>query len=225
MGKKLETITLDFTGVTTHQLIEEGEYLTKVLKVEVKESPNRPEPYLSWEFEIVDGHSFVGSHLFDNTSTSSKALWRLRKRLECLGFEIPEGPMELDPLSFVDEQLVIKVGHEDYQDKKFARVVDEFEASHWSTDKDDNDDDDSDEDDDSDTEDEEDIEEEDSEEDEDSESEEFDYSEADIMKMSKTELDEVIDEYELDDSLRKTRALGVKRKKVYNSLKEQGYAS
>lgn len=131
--RKKSHLTVDFEGVSVNQLIKEGIYLVKVLKVEVKESPNRPEPYLAWEFAIVDGQGSIGSHLFDNTSTSPKALWRLRKRLENMGFDIPDGPMEIDPLAFVDEQLTVKVAHEEYQDKKKAVIVDDMPADEYDS--------------------------------------------------------------------------------------------
>jgi len=214
--RKVKTLRVDFSGVESSQLIDEAKYLVKVLKVEIKESPNRDEPFLAWQFEIVDGHGFVGSHLFDNTSTTEKSLWRLRKRIEAMNFDIPDGPMEIDPLAFVDENLVVSVGHEEYQGRSYARVLDDFPVDTWEiSEEDDEEDDDESEDDEEDTDEEvEEIE------------EEFDYSESDIMGMSKSDLDDIVDEYEeLDDSLKATKAVGVKRKKVYKALKDAGYAS
>lgn len=51
-------------------------------------------PYIAIEFTGVDENE--GSTLYHNASASPKSLHRLRNLLEALGFEVPEGEMDID---------------------------------------------------------------------------------------------------------------------------------
>ena len=191
----MKTLMVDFKGVSTKTLIPEGEYLVKVLMVQIKKSEKSDHPYFAWQFEIIDGKSHIGSHIFDNTSTSPKALWRIRKRLENMGFEVPDGPMEIDPLALVDEQLMIGVGHEKYNDKLYARVIEEYPPEEWGESDG--------------TEQKEPV-------DPELDDDEHDYTQGDIKGMDKEELKEIIEEYELD--CKPTSSA------VYKAMKKAGHA-
>lgn len=124
-SRKSAGISVDFSETETNLTIEEGPYLLEVEDVEVKTSENSGADYLAFTFKVVDG-KFKGKKVWHNCSLQPQALFNLRGLLEALGYEVPQGPMELDPADLIGEQCGAEVVHEVYQGKKKARVAEFF---------------------------------------------------------------------------------------------------
>lgn len=124
---KKSTIAVDFSDTETSAVVDEGDYLIEVEEVEKKVSDNSGADYLSITFKISEG-PFKGKKLFHNCSLQPQALFNLRGVLEALGFEVPQGVMELDTADMIGETCGASVAHEQYQGKTKARPVEFFSA-------------------------------------------------------------------------------------------------
>lgn len=124
-SRKAAGISVDFSETETNLTIEEGSYLLEVEDVEVKTSENSGADYLAFTFKVADG-KFKGKKVWHNCSLQPQALFNLRGLLEALGYEVPQGQMELDPADLIGEQCAAEVVHEVYQGKKKARVAEFF---------------------------------------------------------------------------------------------------
>lgn len=120
-------ISVDFEGVSAGSGVPDGTYTVSVEEVSVETSENSGEDYLSWKFKVVGG-KMSGRSLYDNTSLQPQALWRLRRVLESLGIEVPDGAMDIDPDELIGLECDVEVANEDYQGKQRSRVVDIFPA-------------------------------------------------------------------------------------------------
>lgn len=118
-GKK---IVIDMTGVEARKHIPEGDYRLKAVEATVEEGDTAP--YIAWVFEVQDGKG-KGGKLYDNTSLSPKALWRLRTLLEAMGIDC-DGKLEVDLKAWVRDggEFIGTVEHEEYEGKKRPRLVD-----------------------------------------------------------------------------------------------------
>lgn len=124
-SRKAAGISVDFSETETNLTLEEGSYLIEVEDVEVKTSDNSGADYLAFTFKVAEG-KFKGKKVWHNCSLQPQALFNLRGLLEALGYEVPQGPMELDPADLIGEQCAAEVVHEVYQGKKKARVAEFF---------------------------------------------------------------------------------------------------
>lgn len=115
-------------------LCPEGEHLVRVANVEQREGQNAP--YFAWEFEVVSGKA-KGAKLWNNTSLAPQALWNLRGTLEAIGVEIPDDDMDIELSELVDKECTVLVGHEDYEGKPQARVIDVLPAEETDGDSED----------------------------------------------------------------------------------------
>lgn len=122
---KKSTIAVDFSDTETQATIEEGDYALTVDEVEQKTSDNSGGEYLAITFKIAEGE-FKGKKVYHNCSLQPQALFNLRGVLEALGFEVPQGVMELDPADMIGETCGAAVAHEVYQGKTKARPVEFF---------------------------------------------------------------------------------------------------
>lgn len=124
-SKKAKRTSLRIPGMKDVEgrrpLVAEGEYTVKVASIEQREGQN--DPYFAWEF-VIDGGKFDGAKLYHNTSLSPKSLWNLRGVLEALGIEVPDDETDMDIEDFIDRECVVSVGHETYEGKPQARIVD-----------------------------------------------------------------------------------------------------
>lgn len=125
---KKSVLSVDFSDVETQAVIDEGDYGVEVEDVEQKTSDNSGADYLALTFKIIDG-PFKAKKLFHNCSLQPQALFNLRGVLEALGFEVPQGPMDLDPADLIGEQCGVSVAHEKYEGKTKARPVEFFPLS------------------------------------------------------------------------------------------------
>jgi hypothetical protein len=118
-------ITVDFSKAEDRKLVDEGEYAVKVVSVEEKDGDKAP--YIAWKFEILDEGKFEGTTLYNNTSLSDQSLWNLRQMMECMGFDVPKKAMDIDLDEMIDAELGVVVTHEDYQGSPRSRVSNYFE--------------------------------------------------------------------------------------------------
>jgi len=118
---KGNTIKIDFSGVETRKLAEEGEQLVTV--VEVTQEEGEKGDYLKFKFQNEDG-----AVLYMNASLTEQSLWATKALLESLSIEVPEEEMDLDLEDMVDKEMMANVEYETYQGKKQARIVDHWPA-------------------------------------------------------------------------------------------------
>ena len=98
--------------------IDSGNYRASIFSVSREVGKSSGKPYLHWEFVIAEGEPFAGRHLFDNTSLSDSAKWRLVQLLKSAGIDVPKGRLQLNPADLLGRELILAVGQEpdDYHD-------------------------------------------------------------------------------------------------------------
>jgi len=123
-SKKKNTLSVDFEGVESGggKPVPDGNYNAALNAVEEKEGETSGEPYLSCRWKIVGGKS-DGATVFDNISLQPQSLWRFRTILECLGYEIEEGPMAIDLDDVIGEECGIEVTNEEWEGKDKPRIT------------------------------------------------------------------------------------------------------
>ena len=230
-------VKVNFSGVEGRVLLPEGTYRVKIEGVEQK--PGNEYPTLSWKLKTVvpSKPKLDGKTLYYNTSLAPQSLWNLRNLLETVGAEVPDGPHDIIFEELIDEEMMVRVDHEEYEGKDYARVKD---FSPVSGDEDDDEDDD----DDVEVEDsrsrrkakaktkaktrgrkkdeDEDEESEDGE-DDDSDSDDSDtYTAADVSAMNVKELQKVCKDADLDVDLKEHSTLRKKQNAVIDALEEAG---
>ena len=127
-GKKSASIKVDFSDTESQGVIDEGDVGLEVVEVEQKTSDNSGGDYLALEFKIIGGldDAFNGRKVYHNCSLQPQALFNLRGVLEALGFEVPQGTMDLDPADMIGETCGASLSHEVYRGKTKARPVEFF---------------------------------------------------------------------------------------------------
>lgn len=132
-------ISVDFSDTTSRALLPEAEYLVEVEDVEQKTSESSGNDYLALTLKVIEG-KHEGSKLWHNCSLQPQALFNLRGVLEALGFDIPQGSMDLDPADMIGQTCGVSVAHETYEGTKKARPVEFFNPEERDTNGTDDDD-------------------------------------------------------------------------------------
>ena len=116
-------VSVDFSGVESGggRALPDGEYLLKVVEVEVKDAQNGGQ-YLAFKYKVANG-PMSGAMVWDNTSLKPQALWRLRSLLECFNMSPSDGKMDLDLAKMVGKTVFVEVANEEYQGKKKPRIA------------------------------------------------------------------------------------------------------
>jgi len=130
-GKASSTIAVDFSDTESSGAIPEIDVLIAVDEVEKKTSDNSGADYLAFTFKVQKPAEYENRKLFHNCSLQPQALFNLRGLLEALGFEVPQGVMELDPADLINEVCGASVVHEEYQGKTKARIGEFFLADDY----------------------------------------------------------------------------------------------
>lgn len=125
---------IDFTGVESFVLCEEGKHTVRVKEVEDKRSQNGNDMY-SFKYEVVNGIS-AGATLYDNCVITEKALWKLKSVLSALGVKA-DGKIVVDSDKLVGKTCIVSVNHEEYNGRTQARVGDYFKIQAEEVDEDD----------------------------------------------------------------------------------------
>jgi len=132
---KKSTVKVNFKGVESRRTPAEGDYLCKVLEAKQEESSKGNDQSV-FICEIAAGE-YKGAKLYLYCPHTETSLWKLHAFLTALGVDVPDDEMELEYEDYVDMEFMGVVGHETYQGKKNARLVDFDVASAYEGDKDD----------------------------------------------------------------------------------------
>ena len=120
--RKRGGIAVDFSGVESGgRAIPDDDYLLEVVSCEEKEGRESGALYLSWKYKVAEG-TYKGATVYDNTSLSPQALWRLKRLLEAMGIQA-DGKMSLDINSFKGKKVLAQIANETYNGKEKPRVV------------------------------------------------------------------------------------------------------
>lgn len=130
-SRKAKGVRVDLSNVG--KAFEPGqEYHVKVVECTLEEGQKAP--YFNMKLAGVD-EDHETTFMYHRASTSESALWRLRPLLEAFGFDIPEGPMEIDPEDFVGREAMCSTFLDRYEGGSSVKP-DEF----WPIDGDDDED-------------------------------------------------------------------------------------
>lgn len=136
-----KAVKVDLSGVESSQkAIPEGEYVVSVNDASI-ESSSKGNDYIKFEFEVIEG-SHKGAKLYHNCSLLPQALFNLKNVLEALGFDIPTKAFDLDLSDLLGLECEVEVGHETFEGKKKARILEFINPEDSDVEDDDEDDED-----------------------------------------------------------------------------------
>jgi hypothetical protein len=110
-------LVIDLTGVSTQGRppLEADDYPAVITKADIHDSKASGEPTLYLSLSVGD----EGRNMPWSTSLQDQSLWRLKRLLVTLGFELPEGDFEFDEADLVGVDVMARVTQEPhYRDKK-----------------------------------------------------------------------------------------------------------
>lgn len=138
-GREGSSVNLDLSGVeVSRKAIPEGTYAVVVNKAELTKS-REGNNMIKMEFEVTEG-PHKGAKLFENCSLQPQALFKLKSVMLALGMNIPEGSFDLDTNDLVGLNCEVEVGHETYEGKKRARILEYINAEESDEEEEDSDD-------------------------------------------------------------------------------------
>ncbi len=126
-GKKKRTrtkdVVIDFDGVDPDGVVvPEGTYILVVDEATTEKGPKAK--YTKWKFKTEDDEKVCNNKsVYENTSHSPDALFKLRGLLECLGVEVPDGPMALKYDDYVGLKCLGTIAHRIYEGKKQMQIT------------------------------------------------------------------------------------------------------
>lgn len=145
-GRGSASVNVDLSGVeTSRKTIPEGVY-TLVVDSATQKSSQGGNPMIVFEFSVAEG-KYQGSKLYENCSLQPQALFKLKSVLIALGLDIPNKAFDLDLKDLIGMTCEADVGHEVYEGKKKARILEYIDPSDSDSDSDEDDSEDEDEDD------------------------------------------------------------------------------
>lgn len=116
------SVNIDLSGVeVSRKVIPEGTYLVVVNEAKMGKS-KEDKPKVAFEFEVSEGPN-KGFKLFENCSLQPQALFKLKSILMALGVDIPDGAFDLNLKDLIGLTCEVEVGHEVYEGKKRARIL------------------------------------------------------------------------------------------------------
>lgn len=101
--KAKKGISLDFSNVSK-AFEPKQEYAIRVTEATLEEGTKAP--YFNLKLQGVEGSDYENSTMYHRASCSESSLWRLRPLLEAFGFEIPEGPLDIEPEDFIGREAM-----------------------------------------------------------------------------------------------------------------------
>ena len=121
-GRSSSSVNVDLSGVeVSRKAIPEGTYEVVVNEATQKNSRDG-NPMIAFEFEVADG-AHKGAKLYENCSLQPQALFKLKSVLMALGMDIPNKAFDLNLRDLVGLTCEVEVGHEVYEGKKRARIL------------------------------------------------------------------------------------------------------
>ena len=138
-GREGSSVNLDLSGVeVSRKAIPEGTYAVVVNKAELTKS-REGNNMIKMEFEVTEG-PHKGAKLFENCSLQPQALFKLKSVMLALVMSIPDGSFDLDTNDLVGLNCEVEVGHETYEGKKRARILEYINAEEADEEEEDSDD-------------------------------------------------------------------------------------
>jgi hypothetical protein len=112
-------VSVDFTDVESGggMPTPDGYYVGEVTKAEQEVSQNGN------DMITVRWKTNTGSSVFDRFVLVPQSLWVLRTALECMGYDIPDGPFDFDPEDLVGNTCGLEITNEEYEEKDQPRVT------------------------------------------------------------------------------------------------------
>lgn len=142
-GRGSASVNVDLSGVeTSRKTIPEGVY-TLVVDSATQKSSQGGNPMIVFEFSVAEG-KYQGFKLYENCSLQPQALFKLKSVLIALGLDIPNKAFDLDLKDLIGMTCEADVGHEVYEGKKKARILEYIDPSDSDSDEDDSEDEDDD---------------------------------------------------------------------------------
>lgn len=121
-GRSSSSVNVDLSGVeASRKAIPEGTYEVVVNEAIQKDSRDG-NPMIAFEFEVAEG-AHKGAKLYENCSLQPQALFKLKSVLLALGMDIPNKAFDLNLRDLVGLTCEVEVGHEVYEGKKRARIL------------------------------------------------------------------------------------------------------
>lgn len=121
-GRSSSSVNVDLSGVeASRKATPEGTYEVVVNEATQKDSRDG-NPMIAFEFEVAEG-AHKGAKLYENCSLQPQALFKLKSVLMALGMDIPNKAFDLNLRDLVGLTCEVEVGHEVYEGKKRARIL------------------------------------------------------------------------------------------------------
>lgn len=140
-GRSSSSINVDLSGVeASRKAIPEGTYGVVVNEATQKNSRDG-NPMIAFEFEVQEG-PHKGAKLYENCSLQPQALFKLKSVLLALGIDIPNKAFDLNLRDLIGLTCEVEVGHEVYEGKKRARILQYNDPEDSEEEEEDSDDDD-----------------------------------------------------------------------------------
>ncbi len=117
------SVKVNFKDVESRQTPPEGDYKLKVLEATSGTSTGSGGDMITFTLEIAAG-KFKGQKLWFYCPLAENSLWKLHAFLTALGVDVPQDEMEIDLAELVDLEVVGVLTHEVYQGKKRAKMTD-----------------------------------------------------------------------------------------------------
>ncbi len=117
--KNKNVITVDFTDVEAGggMPTPDGYYVGEIIGAEQEVSQNGN------DMIVVRWKTNVGSTVFDRFVLLPQSLWVLRTALDCMGYDTPDGPFDLDVDDLIGERCGLEVTNEEYEEKDQPKVT------------------------------------------------------------------------------------------------------
>lgn len=133
------SVNIDLSGVeVSRKVIPEGTYQVVVNEAKMGKS-KEDKPKVAFEFEVSEGPN-KGFKLFENCSLQPQALFKLKSLLMALEVDIPDGAFDLNLKDLIGLTCEVEVGHEVYEGKKRARILEFINPAESGEDDDEDDD-------------------------------------------------------------------------------------
>jgi len=115
---------VDMRTVTSFEPMPVGTYEAVLTGVEERVAQSSGDPYLNWEFTIVGPSEYDNRKVWDITSLSEKALWRLRQTLVALGLDPADlsGEIDFEPTELIGSRCLVEVNQEEWEGQMRNRV-------------------------------------------------------------------------------------------------------
>ena len=138
-GRGSASVNVDLSGVeTSRKTIPEGVY-TLVVDSATQKNSQGGNPMIVFEFSVAEG-KYQGSKLYENCSLQPQALFKLKSVLIALGLNIPNKAFDLDLKDLIGMTCEAEVGHEVYEGKKKARILEYIDPNDSDSDGEDDED-------------------------------------------------------------------------------------